>query len=125
MKSFFFAILCLGTLAGCSKPTVAPVARAINPPIYVSFDPEGRLLFGPVSRDYSLSDGRPVVPGTDHTVNVFCSAEEAQSCTLTFQELAVGGRVIRETKQVVPKGVGYSFKIFDSVDVTIRNKPSA
>ena len=43
---------------------------------------------------------------------------------LTFQEEA-GNHVIREAKQKVPRGVGYSFRIFDTVDVTIRNTPSA
>lgn len=111
------------TSAGCSKKPVSEAA--ISPPIYVSFDTEGKWLFGPVSRNASISDGRPIVPGTNHTVSVYCSAFDGKNCTLTFIENASDEerkRQLRRESRFVPLGLGYTFKIFESVDVTIRNR---
>ena len=119
MKRLILSAWLLLSLVGCSKPQNT-TEKKIVPPIYVATDPKGEMLLGPISQTASLSDGR-VIPGTDHTISVFCSALTDKEATLTFQEFAPGGALIRETTHPVPLGMGFTFKIFDKVNVTIRN----
>jgi hypothetical protein len=118
----FFLFMTAGTI-DCSKQPSAE--KKITPPIYVSFDKDGKRLFGPISQDSSLSDGNvpgPDIPGSDNIISVYCSELTHKSATLTFIEYGPkGGPEIRKATHTVPLGLEDHFKIFDSVDVTIKN----
>jgi hypothetical protein len=103
----------------CSKPEKT-TGMKITPPIYVATDPDGLMFFGPISMTDGLSNGEKVT-GTDNTISVFCSSLTDKEAILTFRESAPGGALIRETTHPVPLGLGFTFKIFDTVKVTIKN----
>ena len=119
MKRLLLSACLVLSLVACSMPQNT-TEKKITPPIYVATDPEGKMLFGPISQTASLSDGREI-PGTNHTISVFCSALTDKEATLTFQEFAPGGALIRETTHSVPLGLGFTFKIFDTINVAIKN----
>ena len=119
MKSIALSLIVIAAITACSKQPVSKGSTTL--PIYVSFDSQGKWLFGPISPAVSLGDGRPVVPGTDHTISVWSSPLHGNDCTLTFEEHTAGGQSVRAEDRVVTLGVGNTFKIFGAVDVTIRN----
>jgi hypothetical protein len=119
MKKIIWMVLSILVFSGCSKTETKKAE--INPPIYVSFDKEGKMLFGPISQNISLSNGEGVL-GTDHTISVFCEKLTHSEALLVFQEYTPKGSLVREAKRAVPLGVGFTFQIFETLDVTIRNK---
>ena len=124
MKTLISIFVAAFLIIGCSKPERKTEKNTL--PIYVSFDKTGARLFGPIplNSSASLSDGW-VIPGTDHTINVYGSALSSTKATLVFQEVTPTGGIVKQAEQKILLGLGYTFKIFDSVDVTIRNKPNS
>jgi beta-lactamase regulating signal transducer with metallopeptidase domain len=129
------SVTCLTSRKSAADEISLAAEKARPPAIYVFYPKLGVGFFGPISHEFSLSD-QSHIPGTDHTLSVWCQSFTETGVTLEFVEswptgsssTVPGGAVAepiaeKRTQKAVPIGSTASFRIFDSIDVMTSPTP--
>ena len=103
----------ISLLVACSKQP------SVILPTYVFFDDTCKRPIGPFSSSVSFSDTF-IQKGISYRISIFCKSFTADHALVSFWQLSSTGSILRESVQAIRLGVSYTFKLFDTIDVTVK-----